>query len=228
MVIIPEEIAGHPNPKALTFRVKRDLIPGFSKLVFTKTGNLKAYSPLAESLLNRGDVTKVDMFYEEGGNTLITITRKLIDWDIRSKIGAQGVIGASMNMRGQTPVFVDQIKSNVETMPSFTPRNPVESWVSQQFHKAITPLLASHGGAMELLNITTRDNKEVSLEVAMIGSCNECTTGKGTTLQGAQEFLELALDNFKLKSNDNKNPINHIFIQKITPREVLDIAFRRS
>ncbi|MBN8521699.1 MAG: NifU family protein [Alphaproteobacteria bacterium] len=228
MIFDLEEIGGNPNPKAMTFRIVRtDLIPGFSKLVFTKTGTLKAYSPLATHLLNKGDAAKVDMFFKDG-STFITITRKVMDWDPRSKIIICNSIRAFLITSGETPVFVDQIKSNVETMPSFTPRNSVESWVSQQFHEAITPLLASHGGAMELLNITTRDNKEVSLEVVMIGSCNECTTGKGTTLQGAQEFLELALEEFKLRSDDNKNPINHISLKGITPREVSDIAFRRS
>jgi Fe-S cluster biogenesis protein NfuA len=228
MSLTVTEVAGNPNPKAVTFEIDADVLGLFDKIVFTKGGTTQQYSPLARAIFTAnndgrgGDTASIDLFHREG-KTYVTLNRKLMDWTPESRTAAKDFIARFVNGR-EAAVHVQALAENVTALPKFTPPTPFHSWLAEEFSKSVTPALAKDGGAMELLDIAVReDTMAVSFDVAMIGSCTSCISGKTKTVSDALEVMSLLIEGQKLKGT--LPPSMHV--TDIHVRDVQDVVLKR-
>ncbi|HPF77808.1 MAG TPA: NifU family protein [Alphaproteobacteria bacterium] len=214
---------GNPNPKVATFEIDKDLLGHFSKLIVTKTGALLQHCPIAEPLF-KGDVTRIDLAARDG-KTYITLSRKLMAWDTAEKEAVQRRINEFLS-KSTPAVYADAISTAIQTQKPFTAANPVTKLVQATFNQIVNPILANDGGAMELLNIDIKPSGDIAAEVALIGSCNGCSSAETQTLVGATKTIRQALQSAKAQHKGNPD-IQKLLFTGITVREIPEIALTR-
>jgi Fe-S cluster biogenesis protein NfuA len=214
---------GNPNLKVLTLEIDQDLLGPYSKLVVTPNGALRQYSPIADFLF-RGDVTRVDISVREG-KTYIGISRKLMEWSDKNKETVLTAVQKLVEM--QRPLLlIDALSKNITAQKPFIAENPVQKLVQDSFNEQVNPILASDGGAMELLNIGIKQTGEISAGVALIGSCNGCGFAETETLSHATNRIRQVLEIAKKQYADNPT-VQALKFEGISIREVPEIVFVR-
>ncbi len=214
----------NPNPKVTTVEINQDFLGSYSKLVVTKSGAMLQYAPLAEKLMT-GDVTRVD-FAVRDGKTYVTMARKLLPWSDNMQAGAMDIIKDFLKKK-TPPLYLDAISQNITTTPPFQPQqNAIHKLVSNTFNKNVNPVLADHGGAMELLNVEVKPTGEVNASVALIGSCNGCDTATLETLAGAEAAIKQALGAAKKEYSGNED-IKKLSFTGIQIKEIPEVALTR-
>lgn len=215
---------GNPNPKVLTFEINTDLLGSFSKLVIPKNGALLDYCPIAESLF-QGDVTRVDIAARDS-KTYVTISRKLMEWTDDQRKAVTNHLNLFLSQ--STPAaYLDAITQNITSQPPFKPNNSIQKMVQASFNDQVNPLLASDGGAMELMNVSLKSNGDIEAEVALIGSCNGCSSAETETLAKATEKIKSVLNAAKIQNSGNAT-LQKLNFKEIQIREIPELAIRRN
>jgi Fe-S cluster biogenesis protein NfuA len=216
---------GNPNPTVATFEIDRDLLGPFGKIVVPRGGKLEQYSPLAQSLFPRSaGIVRVD-FAASSGKTYISITRKLVPW--KPQEISLALTHLQNFFAGPAPaVLNDAIASNIAVQRAFAPANAIQKLVSQTFHDQVNPILASDGGAMELIGVEIKSTGNISAHVALIGSCHGCGHAETSTLNGATGKIRQVLDVAKRQYASNPD-IQKLSFQEITIREVPELVIAK-
>lgn len=179
------EVTDNPNLNVATFELDKDLIKGLEKIFVPRNGELIRYIPMAKAIFDRSvSFTRVDISKAEAGATRVSIKRAPFIWspaDIEKMIK---IIKKAANDR-RPAVMTDRIVSQFDIMEKFVPKTGPEKLVVQGYKDRVEPVLALHGGAMELLGISFNNSGEGKAEVAMIGACNGCRSAQDTTFSKA-------------------------------------------
>lgn len=193
----------NPNAKVVTLEANQDFLGLYAKITIPRGSRLIEYSPFAQMVFEHGkDVNRID-FFAKDGKTYISIARKFIDWTDASKESARKIT-ANFLATGKPIIYVEAINNNFTSHVAFQHGgHPVKKLVQTTFHEQVNPLLAKDGGAMELLNVEVKPTGEISSDVALLGSCNGCTSAQDTTLQAAVERIRLVLDTVKEQHTNN-------------------------
>lgn len=222
-----EVVTGHPSSKVLTLKIEHDSLGHYEKIAIPRSSALVAHSPFAQVLFGRGkDVNRVD-FFAKDGHTFVSIARKLMAWDDVSSAAAKAVTESFLTSRHKI-IYINALDTNFKTHPAFNPGgNPVKKLVQTTFIQQVNPLLAKDGGAMELLDVEIKPTGEISSSVALLGSCNGCTSAEDTTLQAAAERIKLVLEAIK-KNNPSNQSIAALNFTGINIRNMDEIILSKS
>lgn len=157
----------HPN--VCQFAVDPPVYEGGA--VHVDDGHNKEYSPPARTLLNLEGVTDVLI----AGESVTVTTKRVPDWrDLGSTIAA--------TIRGQIDSGVPSVtEQHRKDLPS---SSEIRRRVQTLIDTAITPSVASHGGAIALLDV--RDNN-VYLEFG--GGCQGCAMAHVTLKNGVERLI---------------------------------------
>lgn len=191
-------IPGSPNPFAATFEIDRDVLGGrFSKIAIPRMGSgILKYSPLAQAIFSKSaGYARVDLALTDKGKTRVTITRKFVHWDERKHIPDTTAAIEKFMAGSQQAVLAEALAQNVDVQRPFRPNGKILTMVHQAFIDQVTPVLASHGGAMELLDVKLdQSTGKISAEVALIGNCNGCGSAEEQTLGNATKAISDVID----------------------------------
>ncbi|MEM9468576.1 MAG: NifU family protein [Pseudomonadota bacterium] len=214
---------GNPNTKVLTLEVDQDLLGMFEKIVVTNSGALREYSPLADVLL-KGDATRVDFSFNDG-KTYIAVARKMLEWTDNMKADAFAKVEQFLS--GSAPaVYLDALSTNIQAQKPFKPKNPIQKLVQASFNEQVNPVLATDGGAMELMGVEIRATGEITATVALIGSCNGCSHAETETLGKATEKIKEVLEAAK-KQNASNPIIQRLDFSGIKVQEIPELVISR-
>lgn len=170
------------NPKAAIFVVNGDFLGPFEKMAITRDSGLIPYCPLAQAVFKKPSaITRVDLS-AKNGNTHIGIVRKMLDWSPVLVDRMQELLTASLNS-ATPPVDLVALQRDKTPQEAFIPKGPAEI-IKQAFEEAVAPILVKDGGAMEILKVTIEPQGTIVTEVALLGSCSNCTSSTEKTLKG--------------------------------------------
>lgn len=219
-----EIVEGNPNPKAVTYKVDRDLMGPFSKIVFPKGGPLINYSPFVYGMYQRGGaVARIDLVAAENA-TLITLAR-MIPWDDTNRNKGREIVEEFFTT-GHPFLYEEALTRDFTAHKPFKPQGAIGNFVTDTFVKAVNPELAKDGGAIELIGIEVQPTGEIYADVVMIGSCNGCSAATTSTLKNAGTKIGEVLDVLK-KRTDNPDAQKLTF-KEIRINEIPNLIFSRS
>ncbi len=229
---------GHPNPQAATYEIDADLLGPFQKIIVSKTGELKKYCPLAETLFGKKGVlqlamaSRIDIIARDGKTYVGVTTSKLAQWDDDTRSSVERVINDFLSK--STPAVLTQALQKDITAEKIELRKPFEpsgedafyqSIVTETFNDHVRPILKEDGGDMEVLAIEIKNGK-IDVDVGLVGSCNDCPVAKTGTLQGAKHKLEQMLVDIKAEfANDKK--LQTLSVGEITIEPLREAVFAR-
>ena len=222
---------GNPNPMVATFKIDQDILGIFGKIIIPRGSNLEKYSPLAQMLFPRSaSIVRVDLTARDV-KTYVSIARKLVQWT------TDDILKVEDHLKGffakPTPaVFIDAIVANVVPQKPFAPANIIQKLVQASFNEQVNPVLASDGGAMELLNVEIKPTGEISADVALIGSCNGCGSAETDTLVEATKKIRKVLEAAKAKEaakpEGGNSAVKMLAFKGISIREIPDLVITRN
>ena len=193
----------NPSPKIVTFKINADFLGVFEKITIPKSSRLVEYSPFAQGIFGRGgDLNRIDLFAKDG-ETSISIARKLMPWSEQDIVKIKAIIEGFFRTKMDL-IYVAAMQKDFQSRPTFNPGgHPAKKLVQQSFFDQVNPVLASDGGAMELLNVHVKTDGEITSEVALLGSCNGCTSAEKSTLEKATAKIREVLDFVKEQNKGN-------------------------
>ncbi len=196
-------IKDHPSAKVLTLEIDQDLLGHYAKIAIPRGSRITDYSPFAKVLFERGkDVNRVD-FFAKDGNTCISIARKFMGWDEKSAAAATALTEKFL-ATNHPVIYLEALSTNFTSHAAFDHGgHPVKKLVQKTFLEQVNPMLAKDGGAMELLRVEMKPTGEISSDVALLGSCNSCTSAHDTTLRLAADRIRQVLEIVKKQYADN-------------------------
>jgi Fe-S cluster biogenesis protein NfuA len=218
-----ELVEGNPNPKVMSFRVHKNIMGDFAKLVVPKEGTLVESVPLARIFFENaggvrgGDFFRVDMAHEEQGTTLVTLSRKLVPWGPGAKAGAANILKQILDNK---VLCVDQEEVFKHTTPikRLKPDNPITERVLITFNEAIRNKLEQDGGAIEPYNVTLdQETGRIDVYAWLLGSCSGCGDG-GKTLSVSLEALKASFEDLRTAIPDNPS-VQKLHIGQLVPQE---------
>lgn len=223
-----ELVTGNPNPKVMSFRVHKNIMGDFAKLVVPKDSDLVNHVPLARIFFqnatgnNGGDFNRVDLACEEQGSTLVTLSRKLVPWGPGAKAGAINILQQVLDNEILC-VDHEEVLKHTTPIKRFQPGNDaVKQLVYHSFRDKIDPLLLQHGGAMELMQVEWDEKAGIYAHAALIGSCDGCN-GAGNTIAGATRAIRDVLEAAKRQNPDNKK-LQSLTFEEMSVTQVNGIA----
>lgn len=225
-----------PNESAISYRIDgRSFMGGLGAVVLSHNSRgLDQISPLVNSLFsNIRDLANLTMVAKPDGD-LITLTGPANKWadDLTALMESERILKEEISA-GRPLLNEAAVRENLDVLPVYnaeTAASPYEpdsppdrlfrklvGLTKTTFDKAVTPVLETDGGAIEIEGLEVDfGTGEITPRAVLVAQCFGCDGQEGT-LKNAFEALGLALEG--IKQGNSADVIQKLYYRPIIARD---------
>lgn len=205
----------NPNPKVLSVDVDQSFLKVLGKVVVSRKGTFKEYSPFAKAvfkkhpnvksltfLKNNDDTTRVTFFLDKD------VTKQIMGGE--KKLKKKQELGDLTNLpkflkkyikKDKDVIINDQaLKEKEKISAIFNPENNVQKVIVHTIKKHVAPKATGDGGDFQVADIRfNQDNTRVDVDVYLLGACDGCSQSETGTMEGARQALTAVFEQVRQK-----------------------------